>query len=116
MLRPFLARKTMADVPFNKALSPTQEEIDTAREEMHPQAFREWFKERLAVQDRVVFGHDHRRDKKGNPIEQGIGAPGHETENHFRAIGKYEGPEAEKAARAAAAARKGGRKPAQAEA
>jgi hypothetical protein len=32
-----------------------------------------------------------------------IGAPGYETENHFAAIRKSEGPEAEKAARAKAA-------------
>lgn len=36
----------------------------------------------------------------------GIGSPGNETENHFKAIGKSEGPEAEAAARAAAGARK----------
>jgi hypothetical protein len=34
-----------------------------------------------------------------------IGAPGHETENHFLDIRKNEGVEAEKAARAAAAKR-----------
>jgi hypothetical protein len=49
---------------------------------------------------------DFQRDAHGRPIERGFGAPGRETENHFDAIRKYEGPEAERAARAAAKLRK----------
>lgn len=59
----------------------------------------------LANEEKTVFGHDVKH-VKGAPVEKGIGAPGRETENHFRAIGKYEGAQAEKDARAAAAARK----------
>ena len=53
-----------------------------------------------------IFGVGFKRDKDGRPIEQGLGSPGNENENHFRSIGVYEGKDAEKAARAAAAARK----------
>jgi hypothetical protein len=37
-----------------------------------------------------VFGHDFKRDAKGNPIEQGLGAKGYETANHFAALKKAE--------------------------
>jgi hypothetical protein len=50
-----------------------------------------------------VFGQGFRRDKHGNPMEQGLGAPGNETEQNFAAILKYEGPAAEQAARERAA-------------
>ena len=50
-----------------------------------------------------VFGVGHKTDKHGNPMEQGIGAPGNESEQHFQAILKYEGPAAEQAARERAA-------------
>lgn len=52
----------------------------------------------LAAVEAAVFGHDARRDKKGKVMQQGIGAPGHETANHFAAIRKYEGKEAWEAA------------------
>jgi hypothetical protein len=51
----------------------------------------------IALRD--VFGHGFQRDRHGNPIEQGIGSPGRETEQHFAALLKFEGPEAERAAR-----------------
>src|SRR5262245_22427852 len=38
-----------------------------------------------------VYGVGYRRDKRGNPIETGIGSKGHETTNHFAAIRKWEG-------------------------
>lgn len=37
-----------------------------------------------------VFGFDYKTDRNGNPVEQGIGAPGHETANHFAALRKRE--------------------------
>ena len=43
-----------------------------------------------AVQAEYVFGSDHRKDRHGEPIEQGFGAPGHETGNHFAALRKRE--------------------------
>jgi hypothetical protein len=48
--------------------------------------------------DKAVFGHDAKKDRKGNYMEQGIGSPGNETHNHFAAIKKYEGKEAYEAA------------------
>jgi hypothetical protein len=39
---------------------------------------------------RNVFGHDHKKDRHGRPIEQGHGARGHETANHFAALKKAE--------------------------
>jgi hypothetical protein len=39
---------------------------------------------------RNVFGQDAQKDKNGNYIEQGLGAKGHETGNHFNALKKAE--------------------------
>jgi hypothetical protein len=36
-------------------------------------------------EERRVFGHDFKRSR-GRPVENGIGSPGRETENHFRAM------------------------------
>src|SRR5215472_11286381 len=56
--------------------------------------------EELALEEvnKAVFGFDYKRDRKGNPIQQGIGSPGHETTNHFTSIRKYEGKDAWEAA------------------
>lgn len=62
-------------------------------------------KAHLAEEEKIVFGADFRK-LKGQPVEQGIGSPGRETPNHFAAIRKYEGEEAEKKARADAEAAK----------
>lgn len=37
-----------------------------------------------------VFGHDAKKDRQGNYKEQGIGAKGNETSNHFLALKKAE--------------------------
>lgn len=50
-------------------------------------------KAREAIQQSVVFGHDH-KTVKGEPVEQGIGARGRESGNHFASILRYEGKEA----------------------
>ena len=50
-----------------------------------------------------VYGRGWKRDRHGNVMEQGIGALGNESEQHFAAILKYEGPAAEQAARERAA-------------
>jgi hypothetical protein len=39
---------------------------------------------------RNVFGHDAKRDRNGNYIEQGIGSPGNLSVNHFAALLKAE--------------------------
>lgn len=43
-----------------------------------------------AAEARSVFGHDAKRDSKGNYIEQGIGSRGGETLNHFTALARAE--------------------------
>lgn len=75
-------------------MQKTREEID----QMSPAELNAYKIE----QRRVVFGADV--NVKGKPAEKGIGSPGRETENHFAAIHKWEGAEAEKAAREAAKA------------
>jgi hypothetical protein len=50
-------------------------------------------------QRKIVSGHDYKKDANGNPVEQGIGAPGHETVNHYAALAKAEGQAAVDAAR-----------------
>jgi hypothetical protein len=50
-----------------------------------------------------VFGVGFKRDARGKPIEQGIGAPGNESEHHFAALEKSEGKEVADRARAKAA-------------
>jgi hypothetical protein len=36
-----------------------------------------------------VFGHDHKTDRQGNPIEQGFGSPGNQTANSIAAFRRY---------------------------
>jgi hypothetical protein len=45
-----------------------------------------------------VFGHDHKTNKHGDPIEQGHGAPGNQTANSVAAYVKYCGPGRDRAA------------------
>lgn len=54
-------------------------------------------KEHLAAEEKIVFGTDFKK-VKGHPVEQGVGSPGRETNNHFTAIRKHEGEEAYQAA------------------
>jgi len=89
-------------------VAKTMEEIAEMRElikagHLSPTAVADY----LEAERRAVFGHDYKTDRTGRPQEQGIGAPGNETEQHFTTLRKWEGAEAEKAARAAAAKRKG---------
>jgi len=42
--------------------------------------------------DKNVYGHNAVKDRKtGKYIQQGVGAPGHETVGHFNSIRKWEG-------------------------
>lgn len=54
-------------------------------------------KAHFAEEEKIVFGADFKK-VKGEPVEQGIGSPGHENSNHFAAIRKYEGEDAYKKA------------------
>jgi hypothetical protein len=40
-----------------------------------------------------IYGHDAKKDRAGNFIQQGVGSPGHENGNHFAAILRYQGRE-----------------------
>lgn len=60
-------------------------------------------KEYFLDEEMTVFGRNKADEPaykkiKGIPQEMGIGSPGHETNNHFAGILKYEGPEAHQAA------------------
>jgi hypothetical protein len=78
----------------------TPPELQALREEGGEAAVKRHFEN----EKRHVFGHDYKVDKHGKPIEQGIGSPGNESENHYRALEKYEGAAAAAKARAAAKA------------
>jgi hypothetical protein len=52
-----------------------------------PENYLETYREAAA---RNVFGFDAVKDKNGNFVEQGLGAKGHETGNHFNALKKAE--------------------------
>jgi hypothetical protein len=56
--------------------------------------------DRQALQkvDEAVYGADAKKDRHGNYIPQGIGAPGNENGNHFQALLKYQGRDAYNAA------------------
>jgi hypothetical protein len=66
------------------SIQKTQEEID-----LMTRAELEEYNEQ---QHMIVYGYDYKRIR-GVPQEQGKGARGRETENHFVAIRKYEGEE-----------------------
>lgn len=55
---------------------------------------RDAIKKHFDDEDAAVYGFDAKKDRKGKRQQQGIGAPGHETGNHFAAIRRYEGEEA----------------------
>lgn len=78
----------MTNIPFS--IQKTQEEIDA----MSPAELKDYHEQ----QRLIVFGHDSHKDRQGHPIEQGLGAPGCETANHFQSILKYEGAAAHQAA------------------
>jgi hypothetical protein len=41
---------------------------------------------RAEVNRHIVYGHDHKLDRNGEPIPQGLGSPGNETPNHWAAL------------------------------
>lgn len=59
-------------------VTKTQEELDA----MTPAEL----KAHAKAEEATVFGAGHRKTVKGKPLEQGIGAPGHETQNHWDAM------------------------------
>jgi hypothetical protein len=72
-------------------LSLTSDEIAAAREQIAAGLLpADVFEKHRLDCARAVYGHDHKVDRAGNPIEQGQGAAGHETGNHFAALKKAE--------------------------
>jgi hypothetical protein len=69
----------------------TTEEVDAIKAEIAggllPPNYLELHKDAVA---KNVFGHDAVKDRNGNYLEQGVGAKGHETANHFQALKKSE--------------------------
>ena len=59
---------------------------------------RDIVKQVLDAEDAAVHGYDAKKDRKGKRVQQGIGALGHETTNHYAAILRYEGRPAYEAA------------------
>lgn len=59
---------------------------DIAEGKLPPDAIDQHFE----AEARNVFGHDAKKDARGNYIEQGIGSKGHETANHFASLKKAE--------------------------
>lgn len=60
-------------------------------EEMDEKERAEYFapaavKRREEIARLVVFGHDHKTDAHGKPIEQGIGSAANPTANHWAAL------------------------------
>jgi hypothetical protein len=47
--------------------------------------------DRLGIEanEHAVWGHDAKKDRNGNYIQQGLGSPGHESANHYAAILRY---------------------------
>src|SRR4029077_2640856 len=71
-------------------VTKTRDELDQMTPEiaagkLPPDAIKQYY----ADERRNVFGFDHKTDRSGKPIEQGIGSPGNQTENSIAAYKKY---------------------------
>jgi hypothetical protein len=53
--------------------------------ELDPGAIKQYYLE----ERKNVFGFDHKTDRSGKPIEQGIGSPGNQSANSVAAFEKY---------------------------
>ena len=73
------------------SITLSNEELDEIKAGMKsgelPPDFLERHRRAIALN---VFGFDAKQDRHGNYIEQGLGAPGFETGNHFAALKKAE--------------------------
>jgi hypothetical protein len=84
----------MVETPIDPIRMPTitlsEEELDEIEAKMATGELPPDYLERhyQAVANNV-FGVDHKRDRKGSPIEQGIGAPGNQTRNSINAYKKW---------------------------
>jgi hypothetical protein len=49
----------------------------------------DWFERCDEARAKNVFGHDHKVDRQGQPIEQGVGSEGNVTANHVASYEKW---------------------------
>jgi hypothetical protein len=87
----------MVDTVIDPIRMPTitlsQAEMDEIEAQMAVGALPADFLERYdAAVESNVFGHDHRKDKHGNPIEQGRGSAGNQTQQSVDAYIKFGRP------------------------
>jgi hypothetical protein len=92
----------MVDTPINASNIPTinltMEEISKIEADMATGKLPPDFLDRhYDAVEANVFGFDHRKDRHGNPIEQGIGSSGNQTANSLAAYKKYCNPNNPKA-------------------
>jgi hypothetical protein len=80
-------------------VTKTVDELNEMRAEiaagtLPPDAIKQYY----ADERRNVFGFDHKVDRSGKPIEQGIGSPGNQSRNSIEAFKKFHmhEPDAEK--------------------
>lgn len=91
--------ETKVDVLRPTPLSLSQKEIDEIEEQIAGGQLPSDYLDRCDdAREANVFGHDHKKDKRGNPIEQGIGSAANQTANSLAAYRKYCNPENPKAA------------------
>lgn len=91
--------ETKIDIVRPSPLMLSQEEVDEIEAKMAAGALPPDYLDRCDdAREANVFGHDHKKDRQGNPVEQGIGAPGNQTANSLAAYRKYCNPANPKAA------------------
>jgi len=49
----------------------------------------DWFARHYAAVEANVFGVDHKKDRAGKPIEQGLGSPGNQTRQSIEAYRRW---------------------------
>ena len=80
------------------SINLSQAELDEIEEAIEAGDLPKDFLDRYfkAVEDNV-FGADHKKTRKGDPIEQGLGSAGNQTKNSVDSYKKYCNPENPKA-------------------
>lgn len=74
--------ETVIDPIKIQPINYSQAEIDDIKAMMESgQLARDYLDRHYDAVEKNVFGHDHKKDKNGEPIEQGIGTPGNMTRN-----------------------------------
>lgn len=82
--------ETKVDVLRPPSITLSQKELDEIDAQMAAGVLPPDYLDRhLDAVEANVFGHDHKKDRHGDPIEQGIGSPGNQTQNSVNAYRKY---------------------------